>query len=248
MSLKIALLHMGPISYLIPATSIMKKIKNVCDASDTDMHFIWIVKEENLYFFEHHKDVYRVFSFNQFAEEKGWYDVLINLWPEIPDPFNINADVVDFLGFNFCSELDPLKDSVLSYDKHYNMNIFQLYFKLCQLKWRGEGYNINYYPQSREKKNLVGISVANSNLRNYVLENLDLEKMKIWYIPYKKNVFKRMDEINKCKRIVTDDFTTFHLSMALNKYVYYLKTSPLTMEIEMFGKGQIHNVPITVFQ
>jgi len=50
------------------------------------------------------------------------------------------------------------------------MSILQLYFILCGLTWKGEGYNIEYFPQTKTKKNRIGISVANSNLRNYILD------------------------------------------------------------------------------
>ena len=72
--------------------------------------------------------------------------------------------------------------------------------------------------------------------------------MRIWHIPYKKNIFKYMDQINKCHKIITDDFTTFHLAMTLRKYVYFLRTSPLNMKLELFGNGEIYKVPNRVFQ
>jgi len=71
--------------------------------------------------------------------------------------------------------------------------------------------------------------------------------MKIWYIPYKKNIFKRMDEINRCKKIITDDFLTLHLSLYLRKYVYFLQTLPSNTKIELFKNGEIHQVPSFVF-
>ena len=39
----------------------------------------------------------------------------------------------------------------------------------------GEGCDISYYPRSKQKKNRIGVSVANSNLRNYILDNLELD-------------------------------------------------------------------------
>jgi hypothetical protein len=124
------------------------------------------------------------------------------------------------------------------------MNIFQLYYNLSGLKWRGEGYDIHYYPKYKLKRNKVGISIANANLRNYILDKLKLDSGKIWYIPYKKNIYKKMDNINQCKNIITDDILTFHLSMILRKYVYFLQTFPLKIKMELFGNGEIHQVSL----
>ena len=82
------------------------------------------------------------------------------------------------------------------------------------------------------------------NLRNYILEELKLDNSKVWNIPYKKNIFKKMDEINKCKRIITDDITMFHLAVNLRKYVYFLKTFPINFKLELFGRGEIYEVPL----
>ncbi|HUS49053.1 MAG TPA: hypothetical protein VMZ91_02755, partial [Candidatus Paceibacterota bacterium] len=70
----------------------------------------------------------------------------------------------------------------------------------------------------------------------------------IWHIPYKKNIFKKIDEINRCKEVVTDDMTTFHLSMAMKKYVYFLRSFPSNIKMEFFGSGQIFDVPLNIIQ
>ena len=81
---------------------------------------------------------------------------------------------------------------------------------------------------------------------NMLNNQLVIDKKKIWYIPYKKNIFKRMDEINRCKEIITDDLITFHLAMSMRKYVYYLETFPLTTRLELFGNGEICKVPMNI--
>jgi hypothetical protein len=87
------------------------------------------------------------------------------------------------------------------------------------------------------------MSAVNANLRNYVLDNLEVDDKKLWYIPYKKNIFKKMDEINRCKKVITDDLLTLHLALSLRKYVYYLETYPHTLRLELFKNGQIYPVP-----
>ena len=87
------------------------------------------------------------------------------------------------------------------------------------------------------------MSAANANLRNYVIDKLELDDKRLWYVPYKKNIFRKMDEINRCKKIITDELLTLHLSLYLRKYVYYLETFPHSLKIECFNSGQTYSVP-----
>ena len=124
------------------------------------------------------------------------------------------------------------------------MSVLQLYFILSGLTWKGEGYDIGYCPKTKTQKNRIGVCVVNANVRNYVLDNLEIDNKKIWYIPYKKNIFKKMDEINRCKKVITDDLTIFHLAIAMRKYVYYLETFPLNTKLEFFNSGEVFKVPM----
>lgn len=241
--MEIALVHLGPISQLIAATSVMAGIKK----QKVDSHITWIVPDNNLYVRKHISA--RVIPLKKFINEKRFYDLLINLWPFFPEGLKVNSEIRDFTGFYFDKCLDKkYKDVILGNDSLLNMSVLQLYFKLCGLIWKGEGYGIEYYPKTKTRQNRVGVSVANANLRNYVLDNLKIENMKMWYIPYKKNIFKKMDEINRCKKIITDDLLTLHLAISMRKYIYYLKTYPMSLNLETFGNGEVHSVPLNVFQ
>lgn len=236
--MNIVIAHLGPISHIIPATSVHHAIKR----NNIETNIIWVVSEDYKYFLKYNKNVKKVISMKQFCLENRKYDLLINLWPFFPE-VKINGEVQNFMGFSFCSEFDIFQEGILDKKRFENMNIFQLYYNLCGLTWRGEGYDIPYYPRSKQKKNRIGISVSNANLRNYVLDNLEIDNGKKWYVPYKKNIFKRMDEINYCEKIITDDLIVFHLSMALKKYVYFLDTYPKSFKLEMFGRGEMCSVP-----
>jgi hypothetical protein len=182
---------------------------------------------------------YKVFAYD-FSTNEWEYDLFINLWTiEI----KTKSILKECTGFGFCEEFDKFKATLLNNMCFPEMSNLQLYFILCGLTWKGEGYDIGYYPKTKMKKGRIGMSAANANLRNYVLDNLKIDKKKIWYIPYKKNVFKKMNEINQCEKIITDDILTLHLSLFLRKYVYYLETYPHTMRIELFKQGQLYCVP-----
>jgi len=235
--MKIAIAHVGPISELIAASSVNHGIKK--QSIETDI--TWIVADEHTYIFKYNKNVKRTISLDEFYKQnKEEYDLFINLWPISIQP---KSNLKECTGFGFYSDFDKFKGSLLNTDSFCKMSNLQLYFLLAGLTWKGEGYNIGYYPKIKTKKNRIGMSAANANLRNYVLDNLEIDDKKIWYIPYRKNIFKKMDEINRCKKIITDDLLTFHLSLSLRKYVYYLETYPHTLRLELFKNGQLHFVP-----
>ena len=191
-------------------------------------------------FFKYNKNVFRTISVESFAKDKTKYDLFINLWPV---QIESDALIVEKTGFGCCTEFDKFARGLLNTEVFDKMSNLQLYFILAGMTWEGEGYDIGYFPKTRSRRNRIGMSAANANLRNYVLDNLEIDDKKIWYIPYKKNIFRKMDEINRCEKIITDDLLTFHLSLALRKYVYYLKTYPHTLRLETFGNSNIYSVP-----
>jgi len=241
--MEIVIIHLGNMSQLIPATSVIRGIKK----KDVDTRITWVVdKKEFCYMNKYNKDVSKTIPFDEFMSEKREYDLLINLYPDFPEEVDVESTIVNMTGFYFHPYFDKFKKIFSENEECFNMNIFQLYFILSGLTWSGEGYDIRYYPKTKVKSNKIGVSVANANIRNYVLDNLDIDKKKIWYVPYKKNIFKRMDEINRCKKIITDDLITFHLAMSMKKYVYYLETFSLSTKLELFNSGEICKVPMNI--
>jgi hypothetical protein len=242
--MKIALIHLGNLSQLIPSSSVMNGISKY----PIQPEITWVVNSKNLtYIHKYNHLVKEVLSLEEFINKEAYYDILINLYPFFPYNVSCNFDFKYALGFGFDPEMDCFKKVFEEYHGFMDMNCFQLYFKLCGLSWKGEGYSIKYFPKNRCHQNRIGMLVSNINLKNYVTENLDLHNMKLWYIPYKKNMFKKMDEINKCKKIITDDITTLHLSLCLRKYVYFLSTSAHPLNIELFNSGEIYQVPHSIF-
>jgi len=122
-------------------------------------------------------------------------------------------------------------------------NIFQVYYNIAGLKWCGESFNFKYYPKNKTKKNLVGLALVNSNLRNYVKDNLVGEE-KLWDIPFKKNILRKIDEVNRCYQIITDDFLTMNLAIYLKKEIFFLKTVPYNTRLEFFNsKYYVYHIP-----
>ena len=242
--MKIAIVHLGNIADNLAATAVIKAIRD----RDEEAHITCIVNRRVIPVYRYNKDVNKVMSFESFKRKSIKFDLLINLYPFFPREECLNISVKEAMGFGFNSECDQFSSLFFEGAESEDINMFQLYYKAAGIVWKGEGYQIGYFPKSKSHSNRVGVSVANANLRNYVLDKLELDNMKIWYVPYKKNVFKKMDEINRCKRIITDDMTVFHLSMSLRKYVYFLKTFPIGFKMELFNQGEIYEIPLNILR
>jgi len=236
--MNILIFHPGTLSECFVASSINKGLKKTYP----ECKIFWVVDENHQYVFEYSTNVAHVFGVNEFSEDvdSHIYDICINFSP-VPS-ISMPIVAMDRRGFGFDQQVSKYY-SCLYEDMSLQMNLFQIYFRVAQMSWRGEGYDINYYPKCKSKKNRVGLSIANANLRSFVNQQLDLEMSKLWVVPYKKNIFRRMDEINKCKTIITDDISTLHAAVALKKYVYFLKTMPLGFQMEFFGNGKVYDVP-----
>lgn len=147
----------------------------------------------------------------------------------------------EIFGFGVSFRSDEFEEYILG-TKKTKKSLFQLYFNLAEMTWKGEGYDMKYYPRSKSKKSRIGILITNPNLKNFVTKQLRLDENKLWKICQRKDFFRKMDEINKCGTIVTDDFTTLNVALCLRKEVHFLKTFDMGTKIELFG-NKLYNVP-----
>lgn len=119
------------------------------------------------------------------------------------------------------------------------VNQFQVLFGIALRSWKGEGYELNFYPRSRCKHSLTGFAIKSSVAKDLIWSKLKLEQSRAWRIPFREDYPKQLDEINRCGRIVTDDQRVLHLSLALRKKVVFLSQGPLPCRIEFFGQGNV---------
>jgi len=241
----ILVVHLGSVSENVVASSILrglcKKYKNP--------NIYWVVANQDaLGLWRHNKDVRRSIMLDEFVKHGPHkVDVLINLHPSFANDDCMSIDAEERMGFNINEGASHLAKAMYGYEDS-KMSLFQIYYRLAGMRWRGSGYGLGYFPQTKSKKKRAGIAVANSNLRHYILPKLNLSSMTLWVVPFRKNVFRKMDEINRCGTIVTDDMLTLHLSIFLRKYVYFLETMPLNIRTEFFGKGQVYSVPMSLLK
>lgn len=119
-------------------------------------------------------------------------------------------------------------------------NLFQLVFGAAQTTWQGEGYRVGYFPKHKTKRNAVGIAMRDRRLEVFVRERLKLDRERFWYIPFKHNPLKQIDEVNRCRDIITDDEGVVHAALALRKHAEFIVRKPTVYKLEMFGSGNIH--------
>lgn len=243
--MKILIMHSGTPCECFIASSLLQGFKKI-DYKYPEV-FVVVNDKECESIFEHNTRVKKVYVHDKIPNEifKITFDKVIVLHPGVEKDFIESIESSEKSGFH-CSEDSEYYFDIMYGRKKTKMNLFQIYYKMSGMKWHGQRYDFNYFPKSRSKENRTGIAVANANLRNYIINRLHLDESNLWVIPYKNSIFKKMDEINKCKRIITDDFFTLNIAVYLKKSMYFLKTLPYTTRIEMFGNGYIYNVPTTI--
>lgn len=178
------------------------------------------------------------------------FDLIINFVNDIKvAEFLANLPCCSLYGYRYFKESVQPSDryantffDVFSNKQISNKTLLKLMFKMAGLTWRGECYDISYYPKNKVKKGKVGIAIEREDLRHYVKSNLNLDKGEMWHIPLRKNLLKRIDEINRCKTIITDDLFTVYSGLALRKNIQFLDTNNLKYNIEFFNRGNHYRI------
>jgi hypothetical protein len=127
---------------------------------------------------------------------------------------------------------------ILTGNKRSDKNILQLLYKFAEITWRGEGYSLNYFPRNKNNKQKTGVAVSNDLLKTFIIKNLHLQLSELHSVPLKEDIFKKIDEINRCQNIITDDLFILHAAIAYRKNVQFLDFYNLCYNIEFFGSGK----------
>lgn len=236
---KIVILQYGEPWITLASTSVIKSIGNKYKKSTID----WATTSDSYSLLQYNSRIRDILvGYGPFHNS---YDVAINLSPTKESCLTMNIIESDVkLGFgeidgeigylnNDAKEGFEVLHKGLPSDRH----ILQIIFRIAGLKWRGEGYDLAYYPKNKMKKGKTGIAISDSRLRKYVKNNLQLNKSELWHVPMKQDILKRIDEINRCKRIVTNDLFSAHAAIAMRKHVEFLDDQGLNMGMEFFGNG-----------
>ena len=243
---KILLINLEPVSGCLVSTSILKGLKN--KHKNVSVTVIVNNDENCQKVFKYNPMVDKVYTIEDFFSKLPYnllrekIDHVINLSFDNTLAKLFEGNSKKITGFRYTDTDDKIYETLYKYNKTPK-NIFQLYFSLADLKWRGEGYDLFYHPKTKQRKNSVGLAIVNKNLNSYVGEHLYTKQEKLSTIPFKANVFKRIDETNKHNKIITDDFLFMNIACYLRKEIFFLKTVPYNYQLEFFGKGNIIEVP-----
>jgi len=241
--MRVLLSHTGTQGECLIATSVIKGLQ----ARYQDVKIDCFVKDET---------TAEIFKYNQYVNMvtdditdvlNQQYDLLVNLHPDMSKVTCEGIQAKETVGFHFAKESDAFIANLYG-SKRTKMSLFQIYSRLAGLTWKGEGFQLKYYPKSRQKRNRTGLAIANVNLRKYIVDKLKLDMSNIWYVPFKNSLFKRIDEVNRCKYLITDDFLTLNAGLFLRKEVFFLMDVPYNTRIELFGSGTIYKVPTSIIQ
>jgi len=234
--MEILVIHLGSQRECFVSTCILRALKN------TKIDYV-VRNERTRSVFKYNKKVRNVYTKHKFKKIDKIYDTLIYLDPEqLP-----NAKANKKMGFGYNKDSEKFYDAIFG-NKKINKNAFQIYFNLANMKWHGESYDLYYKPRTKTKKHRTGLSLSNITLKRYIVKKMKLDESNLWQVPYRENIFKKIDELNRCNNVITDDLFTMHLSVFLRKFVFFLKTLPQTTNIELFNKGSVFSVPLNLIK
>ena len=242
--MKILLIHLGKPWEFIASTSIISGLFRRHKNLTLDI----ATSEECYPFVQYNKKINNIQIGSKLS--LGHYDEAINLSPSIDaciiashSDAKVRRGFIESSGsLEFSDEYAQEAYRVLKGTLSTSRNYLQILFKISGMTWRGDGYDLAYYPKTKVKKNKTGIAILDDNLRVFVKSHLSLSMSEMWHIPLKKNLIRRIDEINRCKYIVTDDFFSLHVAIALRKHVEFIDTRGLNYDVEFFGQGNILQV------
>jgi len=240
----IAILNYGEPWQVLVSTSLVQGLRKKYPNSD----IYFFCSQDSYPILQYNSKIHVISGYTQNISNS--FDLAINMTPSIESSsFMSELDAKTKLGFyefngNVVSANKDAEEylDIMSNRKITEKNILQVFYKLCGLTWRGEGYDLTYFPKNRTNKNKTGIAISHDDLRHFVKNNLKLQMSEIYSVPIRKNIFKKIDEINRCMYIITDDLFILHSAIALRKNVEFLDTQGITTRIEFFGKGNYYRI------
>ncbi|GAF75793.1 unnamed protein product, partial [marine sediment metagenome] len=159
--MEILLVHLGTPCECFIASSLIKGLKNRY-AAEHPLHIHALVKNtESNSIFKYNYNVRLTYPINKVPNEfkRREFDLLINLHPDFDEESFFQVNAKKKLGFHYTD--GGYKTYKYMYDGvKTNKNLFQMYYILSELKWKGEGYNFKYHPKHKNRKNRTGLYIV----------------------------------------------------------------------------------------
>ena len=240
--MEILVLQFGEPWYALASTSLIRGLLDEYPKS----HIVWATSAENYSLFQYNKNISELCV--GLGSSRGKYDIAINLNPSVESCEALaSLDCKDKRGFVANGKDVSVHNEdaaecldIMSRGKRTSRNILQVAARLAGIKWKGCGYDLCYYPKNKTKRRKTGVAVSHGEMRQFIKDNLQLDHSEIWHVPMRRDLLKRIDEINRVKYLITDDLFCVHAAIALRKHVEFIDLHNHNMEIEFFGRGNRH--------
>lgn len=242
--MRIAILNFEQPWHVLSSTSLIRGYRNKYPNASIS----FFVDNESFSLLQYNKKISSFCGYTSNLQDS--YDLAVNMSPSISAcNFMLDFTATEKLGFieknGSISSLNKDAEEYLSIcnkEQKSDKHALQVLYRLCGLTWRGEGYDLSYFPKNKTNKRKTGIAISNNALRQFVKNNLQLQMTEMYPVPMKQNLLRRIDEINRYLYIITDDLFTLHASVALRKNVEFLDTIGINTRIEFFGQGNYYRI------
>lgn len=228
--MKITIVHSGSEHEIFPLMSLLIGLsKHYSDCS-----IIWIGLSQTADLLKYNKrisnflDVSDELTLNSLQIVFGT-DICVNVAPDRKTrKFSSSLGAAQVVGFDkngATSHRAEFFNKVMTGEISTKKTLLQIYYDLLDLRWRGEGYGLSYYPKSKQTKSC-----------GYFLEEDNIEQCTKIKLP--SEITRRLDVLNQFDEIYTDDLFVLHAGIALRKQVHLLSDN-LPYRIEFFGRGSV---------
>ncbi len=212
--MKIIVVHAGDDAEALLLTSLVIGLRKKYPKSD----ILWVGNPAFFPLVKYNKRIKKCFDISKVYDLSivtHFYgsDLCVNITPTSESQkFTQTCGAELFVGFYNNVPIDKNVEffrNVITGKVKTNKTILDLCYNVANLKWRGEGYGLSYYPRQKQTKH-CGIFLKEDD------DSFDGEKIQM---PAK--LLKRFDTINQFSTIVTDDIFVAHASLALRKKLIF---------------------------
>jgi hypothetical protein len=232
MSKTILIIKSEPIEEVIQATCLIKGFKQAFESPK----ITWITSEECVPYLKFNKHIKKICPIEEVrttlegaSSIYNNFDIAVNLdYTEESAKLLYNSKAAEQIGLIWdYDKIAPANDKaqyfidVMTkpyYQERNKSHYFQLIYQVCNMKWRGQGYAINFKPQYNPDKYPLGI-VSNADKHAELTDILKKNNVKYHPINFTTDPLTVMGSIWQCKNILCQPDHYMHVAMAYHKNI-----------------------------
>ena len=209
--MKIIVVHDGPDYEILLLTSILIGLKKKYNNSK----ILWVGDPRSFCLIKYNKRVKKCLNvtkvYDLAATDFYKSELCVNISSNTQaQRFASICEAQEFAGFDANG---PVNRSAEFFQKIVNNNlktnktILDLCYSLIDVKWKGEGYGLGYYPRKKQSKE-CGVFLQETSDEGEIIELPD-------------ELLAKFDTLNQFAHIITDDLFVLHAGLALRKKVTF---------------------------